>query len=1070
MMRIHKVTFENLNSLYGRHSIDFDAPNIKESGIFLIFGPMGSGKTTILDAITLALFGKTPRLSSKPGSVLMSNGTGYCASEVEFSSDGVTYLAFWSQATARQKAGANLLDAKVELAIKDGAILETKVREYYDKVEEIIHLDYNQFTTSVMLPQGQFASFLLENGSARAPILEQITQTGIYSNISKAVQKRFAQEQKELDSLKKQLEVMSVFSDEERASKLQELSDEQARSAGLQQEINVLEDEAKAWNEINRKSNQACIILQESQNLSETMATHRNDLARLDAYQHISFLVPRYDSLKEKEHQVTDSLDAITKKNEMVKETAKAEEQAFTNLETAKSREEAWKEEKERRLAIIFIVEALDKQISTETETFETKKETVATVGKKYENALEKQQEADESYAEDLKNFTTAEAWLHAHQADASLPSLLSGLTEASQTLEKDTIDVGKKSEQIQKQKEQLASEKETLERLLKKKNAQEENISTDKGRQQEVQDRIDETLDGRSLAALFTMKGELEKSKADLTLYISLEERRKTLEDGKPCPLCGSTTHPYAVKTPPLSSHIDDEIEKVQLDINMVTTLQDELTKGEERIKRASDALEAVKQETAEAQTKVRQTELQLTGWQSQREEDERQLKEEQQKLLEKVSSYGITMWTEHTLGELQKHSEAWTNQKEQKDALLSALLLGSASINTTRIKVDELSEALENAITERDEAKRTVTQMIGKRRSSLGDITIQQAKQTIEKQNASEEENLQKASSTYQTAHDAAEKAKSALSTEEEHLSAFRQEAEKSRNQFMADLLAQGIDGETAFEAKLLNKTEEQRITEIKNTITASQTRLKTLKDTYAQEPDVQEPERSEEEVKKVLNERNQSSQESNKKIGAFQNDIANDDSNRKKYHTQQEKIANQETITNDWSALNTMIGSADGKKFRDYAQAITFRKLLLKTNEELSLLSDRYFLADDADKPLEFYVLDGWQANAKRPARSLSGGESFIVSLALALGLSSMNAGKVKIDSLFLDEGFGTLNPQEIEPIISSLTRLEEGGKTIGIISHVPILQDYIPARIEAVRNSNGKSTLQGCGVSN
>ena len=68
-----------------------------------------------------------------------------------------------------------------------------------------------------------------------------------------------------------------------------------------------------------------------------------------------------------------------------------------------------------------------------------------------------------------------------------------------------------------------------------------------------------------------FAMKGELEKSKADLTLYISLEERRKTLEDGKPCPLCGSTTHPYAVKTPPLSSHIDDEIEKVQMDINMI-------------------------------------------------------------------------------------------------------------------------------------------------------------------------------------------------------------------------------------------------------------------------------------------------------------------------------------------------------------------------------------------------------------------------------------------------------------------------------------------------------------------
>ncbi|MCH3920546.1 MAG: hypothetical protein LKE39_08815 [Sphaerochaeta sp.] len=157
------------------------------------------------------------------------------------------------------------------------------------------------------------------------------------------------------------------------------------------------------------------------------------------------------------------------------------------------------------------------------------------------------------------------------------------------------------------------------------------------------------------------------------------------------------------------------------------------------------------------------------------------------------------------------------------------------------------------------------------------------------------------------------------------------------------------------------------------------------------------------------------------------------------------------------------------SDGKKFRDYAQAITFRRLIQKANEQLRKLNDRYLLADDPEKPLEFFVYDTWQGDAKRTAKSLSGGESFIVSLALSLGLASMNAGTVKIDSLFLDEGFGTLGPEEAQSVVQSLSRLGGTDKTITIISHVPVLEEYISARITAVKHPSGKSDLKGAGVS-
>jgi len=124
----------------------------------------------------------------------------------------------------------------------------------------------------------------------------------------------------------------------------------------------------------------------------------------------------------------------------------------------------------------------------------------------------------------------------------------------------------------------------------------------------------------------------------------------------------------------------------------------------------------------------------------------------------------------------------------------------------------------------------------------------------------------------------------------------------------------------------------------------------------------------------------------------------------------------------------------------------------------------MTDRYILRPDPNIPLDLAVIDTWQAGETRSTKNLSGGESFIVSLALALGLSGMASKKVRVDSLFLDEGFGTLDDEALETALIALSGLHQQGKLIGIISHVPAIKERISTRIIVERRSNARSVIR------
>jgi exonuclease SbcC len=199
-------------------------------------------------------------------------------------------------------------------------------------------------------------------------------------------------------------------------------------------------------------------------------------------------------------------------------------------------------------------------------------------------------------------------------------------------------------------------------------------------------------------------------------------------------------------------------------------------------------------------------------------------------------------------------------------------------------------------------------------------------------------------------------------------------------------------------------------------------------------------------------------------NQEIGKLKQILDKDEELRKKSAAITAQIDVQKKEYSRWQQLSTLIGSADGKKFRRFAQGLTLARLTDLANRHLMKFSDRYKILKSTENDLELMIIDGYQADVIRPMTTLSGGESFLVSLALALGLSDLASHKVQINSLFIDEGFGTLDADTLDIAISALENLQANGKTIGVISHVEALKDRIVTQVQLSKQAGGWSDIK------
>jgi DNA repair protein SbcC/Rad50 len=287
-----------------------------------------------------------------------------------------------------------------------------------------------------------------------------------------------------------------------------------------------------------------------------------------------------------------------------------------------------------------------------------------------------------------------------------------------------------------------------------------------------------------------------------------------------------------------------------------------------------------------------------------------------------------------------------------------------------------------------------------------------------------------------------------------------------------FLQEIAGKGIQDETEFNNARLSDEKRSEIAGILGQLITKEVEIQTLlqskRETYAQEIGKNLTELSVVDLNRQIEEKTSALHMLQQQIGLLQGRLQDDQEQRKKQTSRLEALERQRQEYRRWLRLHELIGSSDGKKFRNFAQGVTFEIMVSHANSNLRRMTDRYILTRDMAQPLELNVIDTYQAGEIRSTKNLSGGESFIVSLALALGLAGMAGNNVRVDSLFLDEGFGTLDEDSLETALETLASLQQDGKIIGIISHVPALQERITARIQVIPGSAGRSRLQGPGI--
>lgn len=980
-MKILSIRLKNLASIEGYFDIDFTSEPLSSAGIFAISGATGAGKSTILDALCLALYDKTPRFTATSESLylkdvgesqinqsdvrnILRRGTGEGFAEVVFLGvDGHRYQSRWSVRRARGKSTGSLQAQTMQaMDLDTDRELQGTKTEILGQLVVLTGLTYEQFTRTVLLAQNDFATFLKSRESAKAELLEKLTGTEIYSQISRSVYAHSKRAIEELNQLKNSQNLIEILPEEElkllqndKAVFTEERAAATKQLAALNDKLKVITSLKIQQDVLSRKRGEEATEVEQLKNLQ---AAHTEQMEKFRVFKvQCEALQPELRKARELDTQIQANHTHFVQVEQMYSAVRKRKEEAamlFLEKEQALIRELQKLNITREDIAGLSPEEILN---LAETEL------------RKDEQQLTEQQRANDERIARLNAYGIRSLGEEQRKLLQEQKRL--------QTARQSVLDWIKQCKEAERLTRELTERKFAHEKAEKELATLKEQLRT---KQEQVQ----------SLQRIF--------DNARVTMSKDVEALRQHLADGEACPVCGAKDHPYVHE----GGVVDTIYRQVEKEYKVAAEEYQVLNNRNIVVgQNLHHSQEEQKQLLAQLRTLQSEIELKTPETEEGREPDYYDTRlEDLQRLLDELSgklkAYQLLYeeWQQHDNIIKKFRSRAETS----RETIASCRLL----LQQVALGKEQVATAANNEVEEQSrfvKARDELEKLRNERASLLKGKTADDAEAAVLRHEKDMNERLEQS----------------------------RQVMEKQ------SALISGLQGEI----KQLNAVVEELTKE---------------------QQQIEFPEKLPEAIanQQLIN------HEIERKLSLVEARLLQQEENRKRLKGIAEELKAKQAAAGQWEKLNKLVGSADGTKFKVIAQSYTLNLLLMHANKHLSYLSKRYRLQQVPDT-LALQVIDCDMCDEIRTVYSLSGGESFLISLALALGLSSLSSNNLKVESLFIDEGFGSLDAESLRTAMEALEQLQMQGRKVGVISHVQEMSERIPVQIQVHKLVNGKSKI-------
>lgn len=1150
-MKFLQLEILNLASLdkQGGEVINFEEGALGESTIFSIVGPTGSGKSTLLDAICLALYNRAPRYPRKKGDKnqnieifgaadasesnrlaptdsrnILTRGKKEGYSKLIFlANNGSIYRAEWHVRFQRVRY-ENAKTALYKITRNGEEITEEAAD--WNELPNIIGLDYDQFLRTVLIAQGSFANFLMAKENERYELLEKLIGCEeTYTNIATEIKKAKDQATDAYNQMAASVEAVkqNLLNDEELIQLQEEIARLEKAEKELDSQLQAISKDLQWFEENDKQINQITICQTDMEQATNAIKEMQAQILRLQLHDEVQPAVNLLQEVERQTQSIHEQEENILKAEENIKSQESAISESEKTLDSLKEAVSQAQEQLEKALPVIAEARALKTKMEAAMPNLKEKKEALELAQKENQTALKDVEEN----AQNIQKWEaeTEKANLALKTTKEEIAKQKQVLHEATQAAEQaweteKNKTAGQNIEELQNCKTVADRKLQDVQQAIKvvahldaataEKQKNEERILVLGKRNAE----IDEALGKLTIEAL-TQETQTLRNAYTLMVSEKWEIHRANLTEGKPCPLCGSTTHPY---------HTDNrQFEEATTELSQLLKAKEDLLKLQQ--KEEKNLSGERKLNDGEVQTLQKQQEK-LSGEIASYEEEWKALIAQYPKIPKaeaelksllpiyedkakdatgKLSQFNKIQKEIERLTQLKDkavkdeagyESKASTIQnKAQENAstcitkLAEQKALTANLISQQKSKEEAYGKALQawnSTKKEMEEWQEKYKQILNGEEPDAAEQRLTAAKDEATKAADTQNENINKLKAELANSKGSHQTMLSQNKTMKENLLAKEKELDLWIEEYNKQLEEKSNEGKDSEETdskekgieergirprfidrntigEMLHSAEDwnaiRREKDEKEKAVASTTALYQSAEKAHQQHLEHQPAQTRDALLAIQQEYQERSQR-NELIAANAR-MQNHQEAVKQLGDKAEALNLVTQEKDDWTAITDAIG-ADGKTLRKIAQCYTLSFLIAHANQEIRKFNSRYEL-QQVKHSLGIRVIDHDRADDIRDTTSLSGGETFIVSLGLALGLSALSSRNISFENLFIDEGFGTLDPDTLATVIDSLAMLQSSqGKKVGVISHTDTMSERITTQIRIIKNGNSGSS--------